>query len=256
MASVCVCSRHEPRAAGVWQFPSCIETPDHLHIIYGCFEGAAKSSTEWLALERAFRNLSQLMSSVWLLRRFQARCLQGPLLKFSRLLGTCGNSKFEWKWEYSERFWRRLLEVLPALRAGYSVERMASGDGEISEVHTAVATGVAEALAAPFVAGEDVGSPRNRHNVVDCRGEVGGLRMSRGRTASCPWGRRAVGARGPTRRRLQLAPGRAAGARGLHPAGRRRFSRACGCAAAGNSGRPSPVWTQLGRQLCWTSRPR
>eukprot|EP00959_Pyramimonas_sp_CCMP1952_P390218 8177171-Pyramimonas_sp.AAC.1 len=120
-------------------------------MLFGAFERAATHLSEWKELEPHFRALSQFLGSRWILRRFQACCLPGPQNKHIRpLFDTIKGSKFEWKWEYAERFWLRVLVVFPTLKDKFVLATMQRGTQDDSRADPKLLTNVAAALNAPL----------------------------------------------------------------------------------------------------------
>lgn len=128
--------------------PRALFFPDSLHMVFGCLQEVVEAHPEWKDIGKHYRSLAVFMSSLQLRQRFQAQCLIGTKEVFSALFNSwVPGNKFDWKWQYFERFANNLTKVLPVLIDCFDVNTMLASTGDDDKhISAGIVQDVARAL--------------------------------------------------------------------------------------------------------------
>lgn len=145
---------HEAKHSGValvpgsYLLPMCLFIPDHLHVIFGALENAAKSTVGWTAIEGHIRSIARCLRNQSFKDRLIATCVDNP--EERRVLQRHTQDLTDWKWEYTGQFLTNIRDTIPILLDRFDLRRFELGCGDrLSKVEGALAKDLAEALAQP-----------------------------------------------------------------------------------------------------------
>ena len=132
--------------------PRTLFIPDHLHIVFGCLEGAVKSIPAWGDLDTKLRAIHRLLRNDSHKTRFVATCLSLDVEK--RALARHVGGLVDWKWEYMSVFLLSIRDILPILVARFDRAKFCntlSGEGDMNKVDPGFLKDLSDALADPLL---------------------------------------------------------------------------------------------------------
>ena len=134
--------------------PLAIFVPDHLHMVFGALEAAAKGLQDWSGMEAKLKALSKFLSKLSYRNCFVALCVADPCEKavLNRYIGEVT----DWKWEYVALFLFRVREVLPILQRRFDIKKFAEDvdnaeGGSTVKLEASVLEDIKSALADPLL---------------------------------------------------------------------------------------------------------